>query len=225
VAGELLIAGGIALDCPSCGAGSVVALNATERRCPACTDVTAYRRCPRCDILTTIPPSVMRPSVEKWVCGDCRKTARRDRWHPAPVASFHKGDANPWVVEHYGDQVAAALSDPERRRMIGQILSITGISGMASGGCTVFFDRDSAVVIIGDSSHRRKLHYSEITSLQIGGRGDVVTTTTSGTRWCALCGSRRFFTVVRQDMLDVVHDILDAGNQLGVRRLGGAGRP
>jgi hypothetical protein len=127
----------------------------------------------------------MRPSVEKWVCGDCRKTARRDRWHPAPVASFHKGDANPWVVEHYGDQVAAALSDPERRRMIGQILSITGISGMASGGCTVFFDRDSAVVIIGDSSHRRKLHYSEITSLQIGGRGDVVTTTTSGTRWCA----------------------------------------
>jgi hypothetical protein len=41
----------------------------------------------------------------------------------------------------------------------------------------------------------------------------------------SVCGSGRFFTVVRQDMLDVVHDILDARNWLGVRCLGGVGRP
>jgi hypothetical protein len=86
-------------------------------------------------------------------------------------------------MEHYGDRVAEAIADPERRRIDGSILSMTGISGMANGGCTVFFDRDSAVVLVGDTSHRRRLDYSDITSLQIGGRGDVVTTTTSGTRW------------------------------------------
>jgi hypothetical protein len=32
--------------------------------------------------------------------------------------------------------------------------------------------------VIGDTDHRRHLNYSDITSLQIGGRGDVVTTTT-----------------------------------------------
>jgi hypothetical protein len=79
--------------------------------------------------------------------------------------------------------VAEAVSDPERRRIDGSILSMVGVSGMANGECTVLFDRDSAVVMIGDASHRRRLHYSEINSLQNGGRGDVVTTTTSGTKW------------------------------------------
>jgi hypothetical protein len=131
------------------------------------------------------PPGVTAPSVKNWVCNNCGKTANRARWHPCPIGSYFNGSATGWALEHYGENTAEALSDPERRRIDGSILSVKGISGLATGVCTVIFDRDSAVLMIGDSTNRRLLNYAEIASLTIGGRGDVVTTTTrtSGTRW------------------------------------------
>jgi hypothetical protein len=104
---------------------------------------------------------------------------------PAPDGFLLHRRGRRWALKHYGEHVAEALSDPERRRIDGSILSVTGGSGIATGGCTVYFDRESAVVLIADDSNPRVLNYSEITSLQIGGRGVVVTTntTSSGTRW------------------------------------------
>jgi hypothetical protein len=180
---DLHVAGGIALDCSVCGAGSVVDPTASERKCSVCGAVTLYRRCPSCNKLWILGTSFTRPNVRRWKCSHCGKTAKRDRWPAVPLSKCESASATEWAIEHYGKQVAEAISDPRRRRIDGSILSMTGISGMANGGCTVVFDRESAVVMLGDTSHRRRLDYSEITSLQIGGRGDVVTTTTSGTRW------------------------------------------
>jgi hypothetical protein len=183
VAGELRVAGGIAQDCPVCGAGSVVPTTASEWQCHACGGVTGYRWCPRCDKVLQVGPEVTGPSVKRWRCPDCRRDAKRDHWPAATISEYGAKSPAEWALVHYGKSVGEAISDPDRRRIDGSILEMTGISGMANGGCTVFFDRESAVLLIGDSSHRRRLSYSEITSLQIGGRGDVVTTTTSGTRW------------------------------------------
>lgn len=183
MAKELVVAGRIAKDCEECGAGGSFELAASSRHCSACGASNEYRRCPRCDNMTRIPPSVIESTV--WVCRKCGKKARREKWHPLPIGSFYTGSPTGWALEHYAEHVAEALSDPERRRIDGAILSVTGISGVATGGCTVYFDRESAVLMIGDTSHRRQLNYSDVTSLQIGGRGDISTTTTtsSGTRW------------------------------------------
>jgi hypothetical protein len=181
VANELRVAGGFVVECGECGAGGVVGADVQRRECAACSAVTGYRRCPRCQTPTVIPPKVTPATV--WKCLSCGKKNGRHRWQLATISECNSGAASQWAVEHYGEHLVQALSDGERRRIDGSILSLTGISGMASGGCTVFFDRESAVVLIGDTAHRRQLSYSDITSLQIGGRGDVVTTKTSGTRW------------------------------------------
>ena len=63
------------------------------------------------------------------------------------------------------------------------VLAMTGISGLANAECLVYFDPETILLMIGAVENQWTLRYGDITSLQIGGRGDVVTTTTSGTRW------------------------------------------
>jgi hypothetical protein len=184
VADELRVAGGMASDCSVCGAGSVVNPSTSRKTCAVCAAVTLYRSCPRCGNIGSIPPRLTGPNVRGWKCSKCGKDSKRDRWDLAKHSDIYTGAANGWALEVYGaKQVGKALSDRKRRRIDGSILSMTGISGTANSGCTVYFDRAEAVVMIGDTDHRRQLNYSDITSLQIGGRGDVVTTTRSGTRW------------------------------------------
>jgi hypothetical protein len=72
------------------------------------------------------------------------------------------------------------MSDPGRRRIDGSILSLTGVSGIATGGCTLIFDRESVTVMIGNESNQLRLNYSDVTSLQITGRGELVTTSGGG---------------------------------------------
>jgi hypothetical protein len=184
VAGDLRVPGGFARDCAECGAGNIVAATASDWRCHGCGCVTSYRRCLRCDRTVVFTPKTTAPHVNAWKCLSCGKQAKRGRWPAATISDFSDAaEAASWALECYGPNVGAFISDPERRRIDGSILEMTGISGMANGGCTVYFDQDSALVFIGDSSHQRRLNYTDVTSLQIGGRGDVVTTTTSGTRW------------------------------------------
>jgi hypothetical protein len=184
VASELRVAGGMASECSVCGAGSVVKPTASEKTCAVCAAVILYRSCPRCGHTCSIPPTIAAPNVRAWKCNGCKRDSKRYRWDDAQHSDIYSGTAKGWALEVYGaEHVGKALSDPDRRRIDGSILSMTGISGMANSGCTVFFDREAAVVMIGDTDHRRQLNYSDITSLQIGGRGDVVTTTTSGTQW------------------------------------------
>jgi hypothetical protein len=82
----------------------------------------------------------------------------------------------PWAVDIYGQHVAQAVADPARRRIAGTILSVTAqTSGMTSGACVLFFERNHMVVVIGTVRNPLIIPYAETASLQIGGRGDVVT--------------------------------------------------
>lgn len=184
MADELRVAGGWASGCSVCGAGSVVKPTASESTCAVCAAVIMYRSCPRCGNTGSIPWRLTPPHIRAWKCSKCGKNSRRERWNLAKHSDIYTGSATGWALEVYGAKhVGKAISDGERRRIDGSILSMTGISGMANTGCTVYFDRTDAVVMIGDTDHRRQLNYSDIISLQIGGRGDVVTTTRSGTQW------------------------------------------
>lgn len=85
--------------------------------------------------------------------------------------------------ELYDTGVAAALSNPERRVVEGPIVQASGISGLASGHGRVTFDRDAITIVLADTSNVRRVNYADVRVLQITGRGDVVTKTSSGTRF------------------------------------------
>lgn len=179
-ASELQFGDGIGFACAMCGAGTVLPPTASSLTCSVCGGVTRTRRCPRCKKTVCLSPrSASAPEIR---CDHCGKVARKFRFSAAPVYEFVPAQA---TLALYGDRVKDAYSDPERRRIDGEVLAVTGVFGIATGACSVFFDREFAVMIIGDLGDARRLNYSNITSLQIGGRGDIATRTTrtSGTRW------------------------------------------
>jgi hypothetical protein len=59
-------------------------------------------------------------------------------------------------------------------------LSLEGISGIASGGCTIFFDPESILVFLGNQTNHFRLEYSDVTSLQFAGRGALETVSGGG---------------------------------------------
>jgi hypothetical protein len=178
VGGELRVAGGIAATCQQCGAGGVVYPTYSDRQCSSCGCWTAYRWCPHCNAKVTFAPNQTAPYIGVWQCPYCGERAKRQRWPAAPISEF--ASAEPWALSLYGNRVGEVLSDPERRSIDGSILSVTGVSGIATGGCTVVFDREFVTVWLGTSPSTLRLTYLDVTSLQIAGRGDVLTTSGGG---------------------------------------------
>jgi hypothetical protein len=177
VAGELRIKGGIAAACSVCGAGAAVPPDASKNQCSSCASVAEYKRCKRCK--KTVAFTYSADAMNRlWHCPACDwKGGWRD-WKPGVISEYEPAA---WLSDLYGKNAAEALSDIQRRRIDGSILSATGVSGLTTGGGTVFFDRESITMMIAKVSRRFRLSYADITSLQIGGRGDVVTT--SGGQW------------------------------------------
>lgn len=165
------------MDCSLCGAGSVADPAASEHRCPTCGGLTSFRRCKRCKKALYFGPSLTLPGIKRWKCLACGKQDWRVYWQAAPISDFGKPQ---WILSLYGGRVRDVLSDPQRRRIDGPILSLTGVSGIATGGCTVIFDCDLVTVMVGDVSNQMRLNYSDITSLQVAGRGDFVNTCGGG---------------------------------------------
>jgi hypothetical protein len=176
-AAELRVAGGIANACPRCGAGRVVEPGTSDIKCLACGGVTAFRRCLRCQKTLIFLPHLTAPNIKYWKCLGCGKQANRQRWPAASISEVYRPE---WALSLYGERVADALSDPELRGIDGSILSLTGISGIATGGCTVIFDRESVTVMLGNVSNQLRLSYSDISSLQVTGRGEFVTKSGGG---------------------------------------------
>jgi hypothetical protein len=174
---ELRVAGGLARSCDICGAGSVVGVTASDWQCHACGAWTSYRWCPHCKDRVVIPPTLTGPNVTSWKCIRCGNQARRDYW---PAASIFEFAPSHWGLSLYGERVGEAMSDPGRRRIVGTILSVTGVSGIATGACSVIFDQESVILAIGDHYNQRRLDYSDINSLQVAGRGAFVTTSGGG---------------------------------------------
>lgn len=175
--GWLRVAGGIAVDCGRCGAGGLAEPTASDVTCSACGGVTAYRRCPWCKKLVILQPKLTQPDIKSWKCLSCRTQGKRRYWRTAPVCDFPRAQ---WILDLYGERVGEALSAPDRRRVDGSILSVSGISGIATGGFTVIFDPETVIVMIGNVSNQLRLNYSDVTSLQIAGRGGFVTTSGGG---------------------------------------------
>ena len=177
MAGALHVNGGIAQACAVCGAGDIVDPDATKSTCAFCGDLTEFKRCKRCGKTLSFRPS---PNMyrELFKCPDCNWRGGWRQWKPAPIAGLK---ADELLSGLYGKNIAKALSDSRRRRIDGSILSVTGVSGLTSGGGTVLFERETVTIMIADTSRRIGLSYADITSFQIGGRGDV--TTTSGGGW------------------------------------------
>jgi len=175
---ELRVGGGIAYDCPRCGAGAIYKRNASKCQCSVCGGITLYRRCPRCKAKLLFPPDLTDANIQRWKCLGCGKQGPREAFPAISIDYF--ADANDWIIDLYGADVGTVISCPDRRRTDGSILSAEGISGIASGGCTIFFDPESVVVMLGNVSNQLRLEYSDITSLKVSGRGDLVTTSGGG---------------------------------------------
>lgn len=174
---EQRVAGGIASSCFACGAGGRYSEEASDKRCHQCGLVTSYRRCLRCKKVLVFAPYLTRPEVKTWKCLSCGKEAARDRWPSATLGDF------PGMLEFvalYGRRLTEVESDPERRIIDGSLLSAEGISGMATGSCAVFFDRTSAILLIGGFNNEKRIDYADFTGLQIGGRGKLVTSSGGG---------------------------------------------
>jgi len=175
---EPRVAGGLARSCDVCGAGNIVGATASDWQCHACGGVTSYRWCPRCAYPMTFTPGLTGSNLTKWPCIRCWNQLRRDYWPPAAILEFDPPIH--WERTFYEERVEEVMSDPDRRRVSGEILSVTGLSGIATGRCFLIFDRASVIMVIGHSNNQWRLDYSDITSLQVAGRGAFVTTSGGG---------------------------------------------
>lgn len=171
---ELEVAGGIALACKVCGAGSAVDPEATQHDCRVCHQSTLFRQCSKCDYLVTFTPPP--PKNRLWPCPQCQRKLGRREYRSVGIEN-----ASPerWLLGLYGEGAATRLSDPSRRRVDGSILSLTGVSGLATGLGSVVFDPDDVTVEIGQGRFV-ELSYSDIVSLLIKGRGELVAETGGG---------------------------------------------
>ena len=176
MADELRVKGGIARACVACGAGDVVDPDATKIKCAFCGDVSEYKRCKRCGTTLSFHPTgnIYR---ELFRCPDCKWRGGWREWKPSPIAELELDGS---LSALYGKNAATALSDARRRRVDGSILSVTGVSGLTTGAGRVLFERESVNLVIADLTRRLQLSYADITALQIGGRGDVATTSGGG---------------------------------------------
>lgn len=178
---ELAMPDGQAYSCLACGAGGVQSLDQSDVCCAQCGGTTSLRRCLRCSRLLIMGPSITVPTVPRWKCLTCGKEAARWRWPLATIGDLSEVNADlASLYRTIGVSLRDAESDPERRRLDGQILEFEGFSGIASGGATVRFDRDQAIVSVGTIKNYRLVSYSEMIALQFAGRGAFTTQTGGG---------------------------------------------
>lgn len=166
--------------CPECATGALVPLDSGEMSCPSCEICTAFLVCPGCETLSPLSywPDQYAVALKHLRCDSCGSKGR-SRWE---WASFE--DALPILdgfdVLNYGGHRTRALAFPGRRGIGGTVLSIEGLSGIAVGDVEVIFDADNVNILVGDELRAHTLDYASITSLQVAGRGEVITKTGGG---------------------------------------------
>lgn len=177
-ANKLRINGGVASECGRCGAGAVHDSTITQWTCKVCEGVTMYRQCPRCRKVLVIHPQLTNDTSKRWRCMDCSMEGLRNVFPTSSINDF--ADAPDPYYELYGDSVGSVISAPDRRRIDGTILSLEGISGIATGDCTIFFDPESILIFLGNQANLFRIEYSAVSSLQFAGRGAIETVTGGG---------------------------------------------
>ena len=173
--------GRIVLDCGLCGAGGAHPPHLSDTVCGVCQGMTCHRSCPKCRSLVSLSPEHTTPNVRRWCCFGCGYEGRREAWRAAAVEQA--AGLNPEFVQLYavvGLDLRAALLNPHRRRVDGSVIAADGFSGRVSGGATIIFEAECALVMVGDLSRPVKVPYERLTSLQIDGPGLVHSTTGGG---------------------------------------------
>ena len=169
-----LLGGEIVSFCVVCGAGGTFPLDASHKDCGQCGSKTLIKLCPHCLRPNIMSPHLIKDGVSKWKCGTCQRESRRSQWNDGPLADTAKLNRELLAIySNVGLNVVAALSDPKRRRLDGKILEVEGVSGLSTGGATIFFENDVAIILIGNLSNPIYINYSDLGQLQFGGRGTV----------------------------------------------------
>jgi hypothetical protein len=84
------------------------------------------------------------------------------------------------MYERFGLDIVDVRSNPDRRTLSGSVLSSSGLMGISTGGCTLFFERDVVLLAVGHVDNALRISYDSILQLQFGGRGVVSNTTDGG---------------------------------------------
>lgn len=176
--GELPL-GHAVLPCPSCGVGSVVGEAANDWPCTACELLLQPCRCGSCGtpaVLTRDPFSERQSELRGW-CETCK--AMKKWWHGATLADVLV-DTRMLDTLPYGAERVGSLLFEGRRVLQGKILALEGVSGLAVGTGIVVLDRDAVHLVVGKARVQHRFDYTQITRLQVAGRGEFVTKTGGG---------------------------------------------
>jgi hypothetical protein len=98
-------------------------------------------------------------------------------------ASFGEGKLPPRIPDVKKHEGFDLRGDPDTNQTVsvdGSMLSVTGLSGLSVGRCAVNFDPVIIKLTTGTTLTPIRIPYSDVTALQIGGRGDIVTTSGGG---------------------------------------------
>jgi hypothetical protein len=160
--------GNAAILCVRCGAGVVGPASAADFACAACGFVAVIRRCPACSIPVHIQQDLWGRSVKCLKCG-CQNSWRR--WNA-------KGVTLGELAKTYGvDQ--ELIADPSRRVVSGVVIGGAGYPVPARVGCKLEFTSEKIIVhALFDTGEYKPValaEYSDVMSLQVGGRGAVRT--------------------------------------------------
>lgn len=157
------------LTCSACGARTPHPSDMTKVACDVCGEMAWLRRCPTCGDFVAFG----QPSKGRWKHEACGRVALDSRWPPATLGQFSLGDdaSLSALYEGMGLDPEQVFSNPNRRRCDGTITEAAGLSGVVSGHCTLFFDDGFVTLCVGDTSQPVAIPYSDVTTLQFGGRG------------------------------------------------------
>lgn len=127
---------------------------------------------PSCNRGVAFGPDLHAPSVKRWKHIPCGRTAGPSRCPEAHLGEFTVGDPGlNSLYERMGLDLNSVFANPVRRRMGGEIRQASGIQGVVSGRCTILFDDHFAILGLRDFSNPIAVPYSDISTLQFGGRG------------------------------------------------------
>ena len=187
------VAEGLAAPCRSCGAGNVIPHGSDAIQCANCGNrLNTYSadenlvlgRCPRCSADSVLEKPQPRgfPGV-RMTCSLCSVVTWSSDWTFEPLRDVPKSGVTHRDFGRYSvpeNEIALLLSNPDRRIARGEIISISGLSGMAKGRCSVVFDLDVVRIAIENEPGFHEIPYDSVQSLQFAGRGSH--TVSSGAR-------------------------------------------
>ena len=165
------------VECYACNKLNEVAEAATRLTCSQCGLYSEYHQCPNCKRITIITQQLR--ALPKWACRQCKFQGRSTKFHLIKAPLKDVSGLRDYYVK-YGVDPDQALAFPGRVIVNGAILGVEGLSGLASGGCTMEFGDDLILVMVGTRDNTIKVPFQSVRNLNISGRGAITTTKRQG---------------------------------------------